>query len=125
MARNTEVGIVYSPSDLRPERTWSIQAVFDTAGGVAGLTLPLGALGVGLYPRTNDVRFSLDNPPDPTPIVTALPTIQEGIKAAELGRGAIAKGNQWTRRLLPGDKPGYTLYVLAESANTTVDIEVW
>lgn len=121
MSRSTEVGIVYPASDLRPGRAQSAELKFGIAGSVATITLPVGALGVALYPRANDIRFALDAVPEPVPVVENV----EQVSNVVLAPGAIAKNNEWTRRSLPADDREHILYLRNETGSTTVDVEIW
>lgn len=122
MSRSTEVGIVYPASDLRPGRAHSAEVRFDSAGTVATIHLPAGALGVAIFPSTGDIRFALDAVPEPTPVVQVL---AEGLSNVTLAPGALAKGGEWTRRTLPADDREHTLYILSIVGVTNVNIEVW
>ena len=68
-----------------------------TPGTVTTITLPDTAKGFKLYPRTNHIRFSVNNTSP-----AAVATSSSGtIAASAFAAGGIAKNDAWETRLLP------------------------
>jgi len=120
MSRNTDLGIVYPACDLEPGRAFSCEIQFVQSGNIVQAELPVAAKGVGIFPRANPALFALDGPPQPQ-----MANDDQGLKKAVFTPGAMAQPGMWTKRTLPQDGEGHTLYVMSTAVNSVVDIEVW
>ena len=91
-----------------------------TPGTVTTVTLPAAAKGFKLYPRTNHVRFSVDN----TSLAAVATSSAATIAASAFAVGGIAKGDMWETRLLPSATTR-TLSLRSTTASVVVDLEVF
>lgn len=91
-----------------------------TPGEITVVTLPDTAKGFKLYPRTNGVRFSVNNT-SPAAVATSSTT---PIAASALAVGGIAKPDMWETRLLPNGT-ARTLSLRSATASVVVDLEVY
>jgi hypothetical protein len=108
------------PSDARQGALSSLEVTLSaTPGTVTTITLPDTAQGFRIYPRTNAVRFSINE--NPAAVGASSSTT---IAASAFGVGGIAKRDQWEVRLLETGA-SRTLRLNSLVASTVVDVEVF
>ena len=93
-----------------------------TPGTVTNITVPDTAKGFKLYPRTDHIRFSVNNT-SPAAVATVA-TNDQTVVAADFAVGGIAKGNLWETRLLPNGA-SRTISLRSATASVVVDLEVF
>ena len=115
----SEKGMI-SESYIDTGNELSIEITLSTAGTVTTVTLPDSAKGFKLYPRTNNVRFSVNN----TAAAAVGTSSATSIAASALTVGGIAKENAWETRLLP---PGTsrTLTIRSVTSSVVCDLETF
>jgi hypothetical protein len=99
----------------------SIEITLDgTPGALSTVTLPSDAIGFKIWPRTNHVRFAINQ------ALAAVATGTTTIAASDLAVGGIAKNDQWEVRLLPPAYKGTRILTLrSTTASVVVDLEVF
>lgn len=93
-----------------------------TPGTITNITLPDAAKGFRLFPRTNHIRFSVNNT-SPAAVGTVAANDQT-VVAADFAVGGIAKADLWETRLLPHGK-NRTLSLRSITGSVVVDCEVF
>jgi hypothetical protein len=91
-----------------------------TPGTVTTITLPNTAKGFKLYPRTNHIRFSVNNTSTAAVGTSSSTTVAASVFAV----GGIAKNDMWETRLLPNGA-SRTLSLRSTTASVVVDVEVF
>lgn len=91
----------------------------DTPGTVTAIALPEWVRGVRLYPRSNAVRFAIDEDPDAVGTSSAT-----SIAANALTVGGIAKADAWEVRVI-ADGDDRELRMRSTAASVVVDVELF
>jgi len=88
------------------------------------VTLPDDCKGFRLYPRSNHIRFAVDNGVLARTLAAVATDSDGTVAAADLAVGGIAKNDIWETRLLPS---GTTRLLTLRSitASVIVDLEVF
>ena len=91
-----------------------------TPGELSTVTLPDDAIGFKIYPRTNHIRFAVNQG------AAAVATGTTTVTAANFAVGGIAKNDMWEVRLLPPRYLGARILTLrSTTASVVVDLEVF
>lgn len=95
-----------------------------TPGVISTITVPSGAKGFRLYPRSNHIRFMVNAGGSTNQIAAVAASSALIITSTDAARGGIAKNDAWETRLLPAidNRPRY-LYLRSTTASVVVDIE--
>lgn len=116
---------------------WSASVTLGTTGQVSSFTLPDDAIGFRLLPTTTDVYFAVNEDPQATGVIKAIPATGAGGNAGVTtaiasvwGVGGVAKASTsvWEdRRLEPCSKLGTarTLRIRPATSSSVVVIEVY
>jgi hypothetical protein len=99
--------------------TESIQITLSTAGTVTTVNLSNLAKGFRLYPRSSDVRFSVNET-----VTSVQSSSATSIAASSFGQGGIAKSEQWETRLLSSGT-GRFLTLISATSSVVVELEVF
>jgi len=104
-------------------RVDSAEITIVTAGTIVSIAIPDNVIGFKLFPRTNTVRFDVNNTSVSAVAALAVTggTAQIDISTS-FSRGGIAKNDQWETRLLER-KPDKVLSMRCATASTVVDVE--
>jgi hypothetical protein len=95
-----------------------------SAGLISTVTVPSWAKGVRFYPRTNHVRFSIQDG-ETSRVVAAVGTASAGaaVSTTTVTTGGIAKNDMWETRLLPFTGRQRYIYLRSTTASVVVDLE--
>ena len=99
-----------------------------TPGTVTAITVPAGYKGFRLYPRVNNIRFSVNRS---AAAVGTVATDNQAGTIANFGAGGIAKGEMWETRLFPAEgtngsqSQSRVIYLRSTTASVVVDVELF
>lgn len=101
------------------KETQSVQVTMGTTPAVTKINIPDTAKGFRLYPRVNDIRFSVNE------TVTAVQSSSAATVTTSLfGQGGIAKAEMWETRLLMSGV-GRFLTLISATSSTVVEVEIF